>query len=76
MNLSPDQIKALLKMLALTRAEESTCAECLKQMAEFAECKLQGKPVEEGLQAIEHHLAICGECKEEFEALMRALEAA
>jgi len=43
------------------------------QVSEFTEVHLVGKPVPEGLQAIEQHLAICDECREEYESLGRAL---
>ena len=75
MKLTSDQIDSLLKMLAHTQSEEVTCDDCLKELAEFAEQKLAGKPVPEGLRAIEQHLALCGECHEEFEALLQALAA-
>ena len=74
MTLSQQQIDKLLKMLSLTKPEEVTCDACLKQLAEFAEHSLAGKSVPEGLRAIGHHLELCSECCEEFEALKQALE--
>ena len=74
MALSRREIDALINTVSLTRAEELTCDECLKGLAEFAEHSLQGKSVPEGLQAIEHHLAICAECQEEYQALHTALK--
>jgi RNA polymerase sigma factor (sigma-70 family) len=41
---------------------------------ELTEHSLKGKSVPEGLQAIEHHLAICGECQDEYRALLTALQ--
>jgi len=73
MNISEDQIQALLEMLTLTKDNEVSCDECLQSMAEFAETTLTGKTVTEGLQCIEEHLELCGECREEFEALKSAL---
>ena len=75
MALSRGQIKELIRTLSLTRAEEPTCDECLKKLGEFAENELEGKSVPESLRAIEHHLALCGECREEYEALLAALKA-
>ena len=74
MTLSQRQVETLYRMLSLTKSEELTCDECLKRMAEFAENALAGDAIPENLQAIEHHLALCGECEEEFRALMDALE--
>ncbi len=74
MAFSREQLEALIRMVSLTRSEEVTCDECLKDLAEFAENELVGKSVPEGLRAIEHHLAVCGECREEYEALLAALK--
>lgn len=74
MVLSREQIDALLHMLSLTRSQEPTCDECAKQLAEFAENHLAGRSVPDGLEAIEHHLELCGPCREEFLVLLKALE--
>ena len=73
MTISNQQIDALLKMLALTRDREVTCDDCLGQMAEFAENFLTGRSVPESLRCIDEHLQLCGECREEFEALKKAI---
>ncbi len=74
MALTDRQFKTLYKMLSLTQSQELSCDECLKNMAEFAENALAGDAVPEHLQGIESHLALCGECEEEFRALLKALE--
>ena len=74
MTLSREQLEALLKMISLTEDEELTCDECLRGMAEFAETELAGKSLPEGLRAVESHLELCGECREEYEALLQALK--
>jgi len=61
-------------MLSLTESKELTCGECQKNMAEFAETALAGDAIPENLRSIEHHLASCGDCEEEFRALLNALE--
>lgn len=75
MALSKRQLQVLHKMLSLTRSQELTCDECLKRMAEFAENVIDGQSIPDNLRAIEHHLALCGDCREEFEVLIKALEA-
>ena len=45
----------------------------MKELAELAEVSLEGKSIDESLKAVEHHLAICQECQEEYQALMAAL---
>lgn len=74
MPLSKTEIDALLRLVGLTRDDEANCDQCLALLAEFAELQLAGKSVPAGLEAIEHHLAVCVECREEYEALGRALE--
>jgi hypothetical protein len=75
MNLSDDQIQALLRAVSCTRENELTCDECLMQLGSFAELTLKGRPAEEAHDLLRHHLRICGECQEEFELLLKALEA-
>jgi len=74
MNISDEQIQAMLEMLALTKDVEVSCDDCLQQMAEFAETTLAGKSIPEGLKCIDEHLQRCRECREEFEALKAALD--
>ena len=74
MILSREQLEALIRMLALTKPEEVTCGECFKEMAHFAENELRGKSVPESLRAIERHLVMCEECREEYDALLAALK--
>ena len=73
MELSNYEIERLMKMLRLTSDEELNCEQCLCRVAEFAEQKLSGKSANEGYKLVEQHLAVCSECREEFEALQRSL---
>lgn len=74
MSLAKREIEELLELIRLTKDGEINCDECLSRVAEFAERELAGKPMPERLDAVKHHLAICGECREEYEALQRVLE--
>lgn len=76
MTLSRQQIDRLLESLSLTRPDEITCDRCLRDVAEFAEHSLAGKSLPDGMNAVQHHLAICEECREEYEALLTALKQA
>lgn len=75
MALSKDEIAQLLKLIGQTEDHELNCEECLMLVAEFAESQLSGKSVPAGLRAVEQHLAVCGECREEYEALRKTLDA-
>ena len=71
---TPDEIQKSLDLVGGTRAVEIDCDDCLHQVGEFAETYVLGKPVPEGLKALEQHLSICEECREEFDALYRAIK--
>ena len=73
MKLSSAQVDSLLKLVGQTRQRELNCDECLDQVSEFAEYRLSGKQLPAALKAVEHHLAFCAECREEYEALHLAL---
>ena len=74
MSLSKEEIAELLRLVGLTRDEEIDCEPCVALVAEFAERELAGRSVPAGLEAVAHHLSICVECREEFEALLQALK--
>jgi hypothetical protein len=73
--LTSEQVGSIVKMLSLTREREFNCSECLQHVGEFAECQLANKPVSEVIASVEQHLALCPECREEYEALMKILKA-
>ena len=73
--LTPPQIEGFVKLLGLTREHEFTCGECLEHVGEFAEAQLAGRPLTDAMAQVEHHLALCPECREEWAALMKILEA-
>ncbi len=75
MSLSNKQIAELLRQVSLTRDHEINCEQCLSLTAEFAEHQLVGRSIVKALKAVEHHLSICAECSEEYEALQQALKA-
>ena len=74
MSLSKKQIDGLIRLVGLTKDDEINCEQCLAVVAEFAEQRLSGKSISEGLQAVEHHLSICDECREEYEALLETFD--
>lgn len=73
MALSRQEMKSLLRLIDVTHEYEINCEECLAKVNEFAECHVQGKVVSEGLQTVEQHLALCGECREEYQLLLETL---
>ena len=73
--LTREQVGGIVKMLDLTTDREFDCGECLQHVSEFAEAHLATRPVGEVIAKVEQHLALCPECREEYEALMRILAA-
>jgi hypothetical protein len=73
--LTSEEVGSIVKMLSLTRDREFNCSECLQNVGEFAECQLANKPVAEVIASVQQHLALCPECREEYEALMKILKA-
>ena len=73
--LEPGAIKRMARGIMTTRDDEIGCAECFEQVDQFVEMKLAGKNAAEALPLVQDHLDRCGDCQEEFEALMTALKA-
>ena len=73
MALSKEQIENLMRMIEVTRDRELNCEECLTLVAEFAETELQDKPIPAALDAVQNHLKLCAECREEYETLLKVL---
>jgi hypothetical protein len=70
-----DIFKALIGEIAETREVEIGCDECFEQLDRFVEMRLTGLNAARAMPLVQDHLEICGECREEFEALLAALRA-
>lgn len=66
-------IQQMVQMVAATRPDEIGCDECFEQLDRFAEDVLAGKNAAEAMPLVQDHLDRCGDCREEFEALLAAL---
>ena len=73
--LPPALLRSLLQVSVRTRADEMSCGDCYDALGAFAEAYLDGKGAEEAMPLVAEHLAMCHECKEEFEALLEGLRA-
>ncbi len=73
MALTANEWKLLTEFALVTREVEIGCDECLAQAGAFAENELAGKEVREAMRLVQQHLAVCPECREEYEALLAAL---
>ncbi len=68
-----EQLEALARLAMGTRPAEISCEEMLHRVGRFAEVALAGDPVPPELEPVAQHLLLCAECREELEALSRAL---
>jgi hypothetical protein len=73
--LDPDLVKEMARDIATTRTDEIGCDECFAQMDRFVEMKLAGKNAAEAMPLVQDHLVRCQDCREEFDALLAALQA-
>jgi hypothetical protein len=73
--MTPEAIKGLLQKLEITHLEELSCEEAYDLIDQYADLVQSGGDAARLLPLVEHHLEMCMDCKEEFEALMRALRA-
>ena len=68
-------LKKVLKSLTITEAEEMTCSECYNEIDQYVDMLREGKPPAEVMPLVKHHITLCPPCRDEFEALLTALEA-
>lgn len=76
LNINIEQLKSILRALIMTRRQEIGCEECFKQLDEFVEMHLNGLDADEAMPLVQHHLEMCKDCREEFSALLSALQVA
>jgi hypothetical protein len=75
MELQPAMLKQMVLQVLSTRSDEIGCDECFEQLDRFVEMKLAGKNAAEAMPLVQDHLERCQCCREEFEALLTALQA-
>jgi hypothetical protein len=67
-------IKGLVRDIVTARPDELGCDECFEQLDHFVELVLAGKNAAEAMPLVQDHLDRCGDCREEFQALLVALQ--
>jgi hypothetical protein len=73
--LDTNALKEMVRVILSTRPDEIGCDECLEQLDRFVELTLAGRNAAEAMPLVQDHLERCGDCREEFEALLAALQA-
>ena len=73
----PDaMLHRIITRLENTHEDELSCDEVFALVDEYAEASQRGEDVATLKPLIRHHLDMCRECDEEYEALLRVLEGA
>ena len=75
MNPDKDLIIKLLDKVARTRDDEIDCQKVYELVDLYAETAAQGHDAGAMLPLVKHHLEMCVECLDEFQALLQILEA-
>jgi hypothetical protein len=70
-----EMLQGLARGIATTHPDEIDCDECFQKFDEFVEMTLTGKDAAEVMPLVQDHLDRCGDCREEFEALLAAFRA-
>ena len=67
-------LKKLLGMVEKTNEQELDCAEVFEVLDIYAEAMVRGEDTSAMLPKVKHHIEMCRDCFEEYEALVRILE--
>jgi hypothetical protein len=72
----PADVQKLIQMVENTQEVEFSCEDVYNILDQYTELVYRGDDSAELMPLVEHHIEICPDCREEFEALLRILEAA
>jgi hypothetical protein len=73
--LDPKLLKKMARGIMTTRSDEIGCDECFERMDRFVDLELSGKDAAAAMPLVQDHLNRCQDCREEYEALLLALQA-
>lgn len=67
-------IKRFLSQISNTQDDELPCGDVFDLLDIYADAKAKGEDPSEYLPLVKHHLEMCRDCTEEYEALMAILD--
>jgi hypothetical protein len=73
--LDPELVKQMARGIMTTRPDEIGCDDCLRELDAFVDTTLAGRDAAAAMPLVEDHLRRCGDCREEFEALLAVVQA-
>jgi len=68
------RLRDLLRAVQAIEPLEIDCDELLARVAPYLEAVVGGRELRAELRQVGQHLTVCPQCKEEFDALLRAHE--
>ena len=71
----PSKVDIMIRMLGNTQGQESSCDEVHKLLGQFAEMALRGEDIASLMPLVHHHLELCPDCREEYNAVLDILKA-
>ena len=71
----PADVQKLIQMVENTQEVEFSCEDVYNILDQYTELVYHGDDAAELMPLVEHHIEICPDCREEFEALLRILKA-
>lgn len=74
LNPNLDKFKELARGIVTTRQDEIDCAECFERLDRFAEIVAAGGSPTRAMPLVQDHLEHCPDCRQEYLALMEALQ--
>ena len=67
------KFEQMLKVIEQSRPDELSCDEIQNLLCQFSEIVHEGGDPAGLMPLLEHHLELCADCREEYEALLRIL---
>ena len=74
MGQSEEVVRKLMEQIARTQQRELDCGEVFAVIDQYAEAIAAGEDVQAQFALVIHHLDLCPDCLEEYEALLSVLE--
>jgi hypothetical protein len=71
----PAEFQKLIRMIEKTQENELSCDEVYHLLDQYTEIVHRGEDALKLMPLVKHHIEICPDCREEFEALLRILQA-
>jgi hypothetical protein len=66
-------VRRLVDMVKKTQENEISCNEVYRLLDQYAEMVVRGQDPGEIMPLVKHHLEMCMDCREEYEALLEIL---